>query len=54
MKDWAENDVFYNTKCFCGPEKVTSLARRVAVCVFMVGSCSDHGPIILGSFLHWK
>ena len=33
-----------------GPRKVTSLARRVAVCVFMLGSCSDHSRIMLGSF----
>ena len=36
-------------KCFWGPRKVTSLARRVAVCVFilgsLLGSCSDHGRI---------
>ena len=29
--------------------KVTSAARRVAVCEFVVGSCSDHGRIILGT-----
>ena len=46
MKDWAENVVFYNRKCFWGPEKVTSLARRVAVCVFMLGSWSDHSRIV--------
>ena len=34
--------------------KVTSVARRVVVCVFVVGSFSDHGRIILGSSLHWK
>ena len=45
----AENVVFYNRKCFWGPRKVTSLARRVAVCVFTLGSCSDHGWIMLGS-----
>ena len=42
----------YNRKCFWGPRKVTSLARRVAVAFscsdharIMVGSCSDHGRI---------
>ena len=33
-------------KCSWGPRKVTSLARRVAVCVFMLGSCSDHARIV--------
>ena len=32
-----------------GARKVTSVARRVAVCVFMVGSCSDHARIMVGS-----
>ena len=41
-------------KCSWGPRKVTSLARRVAVCVFMLGSCSDHSRIMLGSSPHWK
>ena len=30
--------------------KVTSAARRVQFCVFMVGSCSERSRIILGSF----
>ena len=30
----------------CIFRKVTSVGRRVAVCVFMVGSCSDHGRIV--------
>ena len=38
--------VFYNAKCFWGPRKVTSLVRRVAVCVFILGSWSDHARII--------
>ena len=50
MQDWARNVVFYNRKCFWGPRKVTSFARRVAVCVFILGSCSDHSRIMLGSF----
>ena len=45
-EDWARNVVFYNRKCSWGPRKVTSLARRVAVCVFMVGSFSDHARIV--------
>ena len=44
-----QNVVFYNRKCFWGPRKVTSLARRVAVCVFILGSFSDHSRIMLGS-----
>ena len=38
--------------CICTwwGRKVTSVARRVAVCVFMLGSWSDHARIILGSF----
>ena len=50
----ARNVVFYNRKCSWGARKVTSLARRVAVCVFMVGSFSDHSRIMLGSSPHWK
>ena len=44
------NVVIFNRICFWRARKVTSAARRVAVCVFMVGSWSDHGRIILGSF----
>ena len=40
----------YNRKCSWGARKVTSLARPVAVCVFMVGSWSDHARIMLGSW----
>ena len=38
MQDWAPKIAFYNRKCSWGARKVTSLARRVAVFVFMVGS----------------
>ena len=34
--------------------KVASVARRVAVCVFWVGSWSDHARIMLGSVAYWK
>ena len=44
--DWARNVVFYNRKCSWGARKVTSVARRVAVCVFMLGSFSDHARIV--------
>ena len=44
------NVAIFNRICFWRARKVTSAARRVAVCVFMVGSFSDHGRIILGSF----
>ena len=40
------NVVIFNRICFWRARKVTSAARRVAVCVFMVGSFSD----ILGSW----
>ena len=42
----ARNVVFYNRKCSWGARKVTSLARRVAVCVFILGSFSDHARIV--------
>ena len=48
------NVVIFNRICFWRARKVTSAARRVAVCVFhgriMVGSFSDHSRTILGSF----
>ena len=44
------NVVIFNRICSWRARKVTSAARRVAVCVFMVGSFSDHGRIILGSW----
>ena len=45
MYNWARNVVFYNRTCSWGARKVTSLARRVAVCVFVLGSCSDRPRI---------
>ena len=50
----ARNVVSFNRICFWRARKVTSAARRVQFCVFMVGSWSDHGGIILGSVAHWK
>ena len=41
----AGNVVIFNRICFWRARKVTSAARRVAVCVFMVGSWSDHSRI---------
>ena len=51
----AGNVVIFNRICSWRARKVTSAARRVAVCVFMVGSWSDHprirhGRIMLGSW----
>ena len=45
----AGNVVIFNRICSWRVRKVASVARRVAVCVFWVGSCSDHSRIILGS-----
>ena len=42
--------VFYNRKCSGGARTVTSVARRFAVFVFMVGPWSDHGRIMVGSW----
>ena len=42
----AGNVAIFNRICSWRARKVTSAARRVAVCVFMVGSCSDHGRIV--------
>ena len=39
----AGNVVIFNRICSWRMRKVASVARRVAVCVFWVGSCSDHG-----------
>ena len=39
------NVVIFNRICFWRARKVTSAARRVAVCVFMVGSFSDRSRI---------
>ena len=44
----AGNVVIFDRICSWGAGKVASAARRVAVCVFMVGSWSDHPRIILG------
>ena len=45
----AGNVVIFNRICSWRVRKVPSVARRVAVCVFWVGSCSDHGRIMLGT-----
>ena len=45
----ARNVVIFNRICFWRARKVTSAARRVAVCVFMVGSWSDHSRNGLGT-----
>ena len=50
----ARNVVIFNRICFWRARQVTSAARRVAVCEFVVGSCSDHSRIMLGSVAHWK
>ena len=41
----AGNVLIFNRICSWRARKVTSAARRVAVCVFMVGSWSDHSRI---------
>ena len=41
----AGNVVIFNRICSCRARNAPSVARRVAVCVFMVGSFSDHGRI---------
>ena len=41
----AGNVVIFNRICSWRVRKVASVARRVAVCVFWVGSWSDHGRI---------
>ena len=41
----AGNVVIFNRICSWRVRKVASVARRVAVCVFWVGSCSDRGRI---------
>ena len=48
------NVIIFNRICFWRARKVTSAARRVAVCVFMVGSWSDHSRIMVGSVARWK
>ena len=46
----AGNVVIFNRICSRRVWKVASVARRVAVCEFMVGSVSNHGRIGLGSW----
>ena len=50
----AGNVVIFNRICSWRVRKVASVARRVAVCVFWVGSFSDHSRIMVGSVAHWK
>ena len=45
----AGNVVIFNRICSWRVRKVALAARRVAVCVFWVGSFSDRSRIILGS-----
>ena len=37
-----------------GRKKLPRLRGGLRTDGFMVGSCSDHGRIILGSVAHWK
>ena len=46
----AGNVVIFNRICSWQVRKVASVARRVAVCVFWVGSWSDRSRIVLGSW----
>ena len=46
----AGNVVIFNRICSWRVQKVASVARRVAVCVLWVGSFSDHGRIVVGSW----
>ena len=50
----AGNVVIFNRICSWRARKVASVARRVAVCVFRVGSWSDRSRIMVGSVAHWK
>ena len=50
----AGNVVIFNRICSWRVRKVASVARRVAVCVFWVGSFSERSRIMLGSVAHWK
>ena len=45
----AGNVVIFNRICSWRVRKVASVARWVAVCVFWVGSFSDHSRIMVGS-----
>ena len=46
----AGNVVIFNRICSWRVREVALVARRVAVCVFRVGSWSERSRIILGSF----
>ena len=46
--------VISNTKCVSEARKVTSANGRVRDDEFMVGSCSDHGRIMVESAAHWN
>ena len=50
----ARNVVFSHTKCVFKMRSVRSPKRRVRDDDFMVGSCSDHGRIILESSFYWR
>ena len=50
----AGNVVIFNRVCSWRARKVASVARRVAVCVFWVGSWSDRSRVMLRSVAHWK
>ena len=50
----AGNVVIFNRMCSWRVRKVASVARRVAVCDFWVGSVSDRSRIMVGSVAHWK
>ena len=41
----AGNVVIFTRICYWRVRNIPWAARRVAVCVFRVGSCSDHGRI---------
>ena len=46
----ARNVVVFNTKCVSEARKVTSANGRVRDDEFMLGSCSDHVRIMVGSW----
>ena len=48
----ARNVVIFKTKCVAEGGKINSANRRVQFCNFMVGSCSDHGRIMVESAAH--
>ena len=50
----ARNVVFFHTKCVSKVGRGRSPRRRVRDDDFMLGSCSDHGRIILESSLYWR